>query len=87
MGLWTPGLPSMPLTEREKEVLLQEAEKAKEMGYCLQVFRWLGGAIRGVRYEIEVNQDELKARLDPDPTTHEILARGGKPLTKRQTGV
>ncbi len=87
MGLRTPGQPSMPLTEREREVILQEAEKAKEMGYCLQVFRWLGGAIRGVKYEMEVNQDELKARLDPDPITHEILERGGKVLTKRQTGV
>lgn len=77
----------MPLTEREREVILQEAEKAKEMGYCLQVFRWLAGTIRGVKYETEVDQDELKARLDPDPVTHEVLTRGGKPLTNRQRGV
>lgn len=87
MGLWTPGQPSMPLTEREKQVILEEAEKAKELGYCRRIEEWVDGVLAAVDFQFKIDKDQLKARLDPDPITHEVLNRGGKPLTKRQTGV
>ena len=71
----------MKLTPLELQVLVEEAEKAKEAGYCRQTFEWLGHNLWGVELLNKANKDELRARLDPK--SREILGRGGKVLTQR----
>lgn len=87
MGPQTQGLHSMPLTELEKQVILEEAQKAKESRFGRLNLQWSNGILSAVQVIEEVSKDELKARLDPNPVVREIMARGSKVLTKPQTGV
>ena len=72
----------MKLTPLELQVITEEAEKAKEAGYCHQTFQWVAGSLTGVQLVTNANKDELKARLDPNPPIRKALERGARVLTK-----
>jgi hypothetical protein len=75
------------LTDQEKQVILEEAQNAKNIGYCHLTLSWESGVLARVNFDHNVEKEVLKARLDPTPKIRELLARGSKPLTARQTGV
>lgn len=76
----------MKLTELEIKVILEEAEKAKNNVFSTLTLGWQNGILNRAQIVTEVNKDELKARLDPNPIVREVLSRGGKPLTPRSSG-
>lgn len=53
----------MSLTPQEQKVILEEAERAKEMRFCRRIETWIGGQLTGIDFEFKTDKDQLKNRL------------------------
>lgn len=74
----------MKLTPQEQQVILEEAERAKEAVFSRLTLQWSNGILSGVQIVQDLSKDEIRARLDPKSRV--LMERGGKVLTQDRSG-